>query len=195
MEVMGASMALGFALPPFEDNKGKILVNASIPVPYGFVAFNTGYDVGTTGIMKNTQVIAPFTDLINEVEANPPPLNLSEVRVQLSVIGDGDQLLPVNTTEVETTVSHLSKRGVSTVDLLFRFRSPQLFAADQLRLVQPGLTRIIVAFSMNAPEYTDAAEERAVLYLNGSQVVEFVLNSTAAVYRKYTSMLEIAAVN
>lgn len=48
---------------------------------------------------------------------------------------------------------------------------------------------------MNAPEYIDAAEEKAVLYLNGSRVFEFVLNSTAAVSHNYTSMLEVAGVN
>ncbi len=101
----------------------------------------------------------------------------------------------MNVTDAETTVSHLSEREPSAVDILFRFRSPHLLAANQLRLVQPGLTRITAAFSMNAPEYIDAAEEKAVLYLNGSQVFEFVLNSTAAVYHNYTSMLKIAGVN
>lgn len=54
LEVMNSSMTIGFALPPFEDDEGEVLVSTSIPVPYGFAAFNTGYDVGTTGVTQET---------------------------------------------------------------------------------------------------------------------------------------------
>jgi len=63
-------------------------------------------------------------------------------------------------------ISHLSQRTESSVSPLFRFRSAQLLAEIQLRLVQPGLTRIVAGFSMNAPGYPDATEDKAVSYLN-----------------------------
>jgi len=75
---MGISMSLGIAMAA--DDRSEFILNASIPLPYGFAAF-------TMGNNSSSFQMAIFIDVAVVQEPNQPPLNLSDVRAQLSTQG------------------------------------------------------------------------------------------------------------
>jgi len=74
-----SNITLGFAMP--KEDCGEFLVNASIPLPYGFLSFT----MGGNDYNSDPQEVALFIDLIVIPGPGFQPLNLSDARAQLSM--------------------------------------------------------------------------------------------------------------
>ncbi|KLO12182.1 hypothetical protein SCHPADRAFT_905391 [Schizopora paradoxa] len=165
------------------DDRSEFILNASIPLPYGFVAF-------TMGNQSSPFQMAAFIDVAVTQEANPPPLNLSDVRSQLSTQSTDDSLPVLQPfANATTTVSPLSSRTSDRVSLISRVQAKELRNEPLLTALHPILN---VVFSMNAPDYLDSADKTAELYLNGSSPIEVVFNGGAAKFSNYSEMLWVA---
>lgn len=177
----GISMSLGITMPT--EDRGEFILNASIPLPYGFVAF-------TMGNSSSPFQMATFIDVAVVQEPNPPPLNLSDVRSQMSIQSTDDNLNVLQPfTDATTTVSPLSSRTSDRVSLISRVQSKDLRNEPLLTTLHPIVNAV---FSMNAPDYLDSADKTAELYLNGTSPVEFVFDGVAARFSNYSEMLKIA---
>jgi len=167
---------------PTEDG-GDFLVNASIPLPYGFLSFNMG---GNDYYDSCPKEVALFIDLIVIPGPGFQPLNLSDARAQLST-QQGDMLVPFG--DVQSSPSVLSNRTADRVHMIARMNGSQLqgqpFLSDKV-------TPMTATFSLNAPEYIDPQNQKAELYTNGSKPVGFQFNAAAARFDNYTEMLKIA---
>ncbi|KLO12180.1 hypothetical protein SCHPADRAFT_941447 [Schizopora paradoxa] len=118
-------------------------------------------------------------------EANPPPLNMSHVRTQLSIPNGEGQLVPTGSPNV--TISPSTSRTENSVQVIARFQDVALAHMSIFTASSPQLSAV---FSLNAPEYLDSGEQKAELYLNGSTPIDFVLDGVAARASNFDSLLE-----
>jgi len=82
----GDEFSFGLGLPALGSQNGELVVNASFPLPYGFASFTLGE--GSKMSPRQAQVPLQLALFVNEkvtAESNPPPLNMSHVRAQLSI--------------------------------------------------------------------------------------------------------------
>lgn len=172
----GDEFSFGFRFPELGSQNGELIITASLPLPYGFAAFT----LGEASSLSSRQAGGPlqlvlFVDEIVRAQANPPPLNESHVRVQLSTGNGNGQLIPTGSSNV--TISPLTSRTADEVQMVTRFQDSSL---AHMPIFTTPFPRLSAIFSLNAPEYLDSAEQKAELYLNGSRPIEFVLDGMAA---------------
>ncbi|KLO12181.1 hypothetical protein SCHPADRAFT_941448 [Schizopora paradoxa] len=187
----GNKFSIGFALPKLNDKSGIMIVNASIPLPYGFISFTLG-----TSELNNTKRVQPvpemgmFVDEAIERENDPPPLNLTDVRAQLSIQDGESRLVPTGSSN--TTVSALSSRTADRVDIIVRFQDSSLAHMPIFTSESPQLSAV---FSLNPPQCLDRAERKAELYLNGSIPIFFTLNGKKARSINFDNMIKDVGFN
>jgi len=190
----GDKFSLGFSLPAFGDERGEMIVNASIPLPYGFVSFTFGdQETGTLQVRAKVQPVPDMGMFVDEAtvrESNPPPLNLSDVRAQLSMKDGQGHLLP--TGSANTSISPMSSRTSDAVDIIMRFQDSSMASMPIFTSESPQLS---ATFSLNPPHYLDSTEQKAQLNLNGSTPILFTLNGKKARSTSFDAMIEAAGFN
>ncbi|KLO15009.1 hypothetical protein SCHPADRAFT_927525 [Schizopora paradoxa] len=174
-------LSIGIAMPPFDSGLSEVLVNATVPLPYGYSAFTMGDKTSPFMVLA----YGFYGTLLN----GSSPMNISELRSQIGV-QSGNAVIS-NPNIAKTVISTSSALFPGQLQLVSRIQSPLL---RQQSLFTSPSSVLEVTLSMNNPQYLDSANETAVLELYGSQTVSFVFERATGTFENYTEMVKVLGI-
>jgi len=180
-------ISLGIAMPPQESGLNEILINASIPLPYGFLTFTLGRngiqmcDFVVNGPFQPAPTCMPHDRMCHRKYR----IHISGLRAQMCGSSGGGSMV-TNPTAANTTISSKSVLLADQLQIVSRIQSP-IFAEQDLFMAPSSVLQVTI--SENAPFYLDSANETALLNLTNSESTNFVFNRTAGLFANYTQMV------
>jgi len=180
LKVGDSNIFLGLAIPPADSGLSELMINASVPLPYGFLSFSMG-DISRASTLSLAELGIFFTEV-----DDPMPMNISNLRSQVGTASGGS--LVTNPNAASTTISAKSAQLPDQLQIVSRIQSP-LFKNQEM-FTSPSAV-LQVTLSMNAPSYLDSGNETASLDLKNSDTASFVFERSAGSFSNYTEMVKV----
>ncbi|KAF7345686.1 hypothetical protein MVEN_01588400 [Mycena venus] len=202
------NVTIGFALPPMKskDFVNEVLVLGvsyihlvlevvtqtvkSFPLPYGFAGVVLESDDNARRAFQQGPVtLAWYAIFTSAEEASETPFSTEYCRAEIATAGSNHTLMPLITAPIVTTFSPLTTWGNGGAQFIFRCQNCSIIT-DHFTNAKAKLTTVI---STSYPVYIDNTLTLANLSLTGAQYQEFTLDTKAAQFSNYSSILAAAS--
>ncbi|KAJ7327608.1 hypothetical protein DFH08DRAFT_1084752 [Mycena albidolilacea] len=186
------NVTVGFALPP-KQNKifaNEVLVLGSFPLPYRFAGITLGQSDNDVRRAQQGSITLAWYSIFESAEAAAKtPFSTDYCRGEISSLGSTHTLTPLIAAPIATTFSPLTTWGNGGAQFIFRCRNCNIVTQYFAMHDKAKLTTVI---STSYPVYIDSTWTLANLSLAGSQHQQFTLDTKAARFANYSSILSAA---
>ncbi|KAJ7483606.1 hypothetical protein FB451DRAFT_1235112 [Mycena latifolia] len=189
------NVTVGFALPPEDELEftNEVLVLGmlwpSFPLPYGFAGVVLGDTDALDENSTNLSTLLWYSGFATPDAASVATFSISDCVAELATRGSAHKLTPIMNTPVATTFSPMTTWGNGGAQFIFRCQNCNIVADYFAQAAEVTLTTLI---STTYPEYIDYTMTKANVSLVGAQHQEFTLNTNAAHFSNYSSILAVA---
>ncbi|KAK7031948.1 hypothetical protein R3P38DRAFT_3187671 [Favolaschia claudopus] len=194
------NITVGFALPPEHSEvfKDELLVlavgNFSFPLPYGFSAVTLGSDAANAHLASDKGALSNgitglvwYIVAVNDTEKLP--VSIENCRSEVVAIGANQTFTPVIPAPIFVTFSPLTTWDNDRALFIFRCQNCSAVTEYLTGHDDAVLTAIL---STSYPIYLDSTLTLANLSLVGAEYEEFKVNTDAAQFANYSSLLQAA---
>ncbi|KLO10073.1 hypothetical protein SCHPADRAFT_943113 [Schizopora paradoxa] len=187
LEIENNKVTIGVALPTVESGLNEFLMNASVPLPYGFLSIQMGPNEVQMCDFSITEPLPLPTPAPPNHHHNHFKMNTSDLRSQACTESDGSLL--TNPMLANTTISSKSALLGDHLQIVSRINST-LFGVQDLFSTSSESSVIRVTISKSAPLYLDSSKMTALLDLSNSSSQSFNFNHSAGTFENYTAMVD-----
>ncbi|KAF7336150.1 hypothetical protein MVEN_02162400 [Mycena venus] len=185
------NVTVGFALPPKQAKEFSDEA-CSFPLPYGFAGVLLGdsfEDRRRAALSTPLPALTWYSDFTSQPQAETTSFSIEDCRAELATTATNDTLVPALKTPITQTFSPLTTWGHGGAQFIFRCRNCSVVVDYFAKHDKAKLTTVI---STSYPIYLDDTLTLANLSLVGAQYQEFKLDTKAARFANYSSLLAAA---
>ncbi|KAJ6552823.1 hypothetical protein B0H19DRAFT_1072324 [Mycena capillaripes] len=189
------NVTVGFALPSKHDKEfpNDVLVLGSFALPYGFAGVTLGdseeYGRRADSQSQNLAALLWYSAFASAEIAQETPFSIEYCRAEMASPGSNNTLTPLLQAPIAPTFSNLTTWGNGGAQFIFRCQNCNTVTKYFAQNDKAKLTTVI---STSFPVYIDNTLTLANLSLVGSQQQEFTLDTKAARFSNYSSILAAA---
>jgi len=195
---------VGFILPALTPGgsaaSNELIIRTSFSLPYGFAGTTVGSLVKETGdsltrrVIGNQLAVADYIGLQLEERSLLKRTSISQTVAQPSILQSDNMLVPFGS-GVTTTLSPLSTLTEDRADLIFLVKGFSSTEGIPEVLVSKEPITLTMILSDTLPQFMGTSPSAAKLPLDGSEQMEFVLDTPAARSENFAEVLRIAGFN
>ncbi|KAJ6505691.1 hypothetical protein C8R47DRAFT_1102216 [Mycena vitilis] len=186
------NVTVGFALPPKAEQQfaDEVLVLGSFPLPYGFAGFMLG-DPDSLNKQGSAVGLVVYVIFGSNAQASTSNFSIADCMAEMVTPATNNSLVPILNAPINATWSPLTKYSYEGKAAQFIFRCQNCSIVTNY-FADKDEVKLTTLMSHAYPEYVDDTLTLANLSLAGEEHQESILNTAAARFSNYSSLLSAA---